>query len=259
MFPTKTFFNLTKNSLRCIHSTCPKFENKLVTEQENVKFREDILTTSTIDRWFEKINLAKLDLSIASVKSFAKNVYRRQVISDQLYNPQRVEILGPDLAIAHFVTHRGGIVKFANIDTIYNHKNKLDLPPVKDESYLIEAVNTSGMRLLYEGLDHFRDLKHLRSVSFRGNLEFDSWYMDRLSNIIPHVEYLDLGFCKKLNHHALSSIYRMRNLKCLNVEGISNSVEFHLTCLTIEAENPNLSIIGIVTKPKAKSAFDSDD
>ncbi|XKL67857.1 hypothetical protein PGB90_003348 [Kerria lacca] len=178
---------------------------------------------------------------------------------DQSYNSERVDILGPDLSAAHFFMCRGAGVKFVSDNNFIRCKRNRSsdvLPNTKDDSYKIEAIDASKMDLMYEALENLSNLKYLRWLSFENCQNFDNWYLDYLSKIAPNIEYLDLSYTK-IDHHALNCIYRLKNLKYINVEGIGYSELFSLTCLTIEAENPKLVILGLVLRKKPKSVFDS--
>ena len=65
--------------------------------------------------------------------------------------------LGPKLAVAHFLVYRGGAVKFYGIDRWYSRAegNADALPGRMVEKARIEAIDASGMDLMYEGLENF--------------------------------------------------------------------------------------------------------
>lgn len=88
------------------------------------------------------------------------------------YNPKRNEVLGNDLAAAHFVVFRKGKVKFFGHDQWVSEYRK-DAVPEKDEDdlpamqfelcalpttydprYLVEAVDLSNFPIRYEGLEN---------------------------------------------------------------------------------------------------------
>ncbi len=189
-----------------------------------------------------------------------KNLMHWMKFKDQLFRPERLEHLGPDLAAAHFIVCRGGGVKFVGENRFVRskiNKSYLVLPGTKDDSYKVEAIDASKMNLLYAGLKNISDLKYLKWISFSGCSEFDNWHLDYVSSIAPNIEYLDISFCKKVDHLGFGCFYRFRKLQCANVDGISDSDSFKLACLTLESEKPNLVLLGIPLKKRPKTAFSS--
>lgn len=250
--------NFSKPNFRQIQSSCVKFD------EEEVKYEKGKLTPAEKKDKPSEIffgtafQYEKWDTSIHGFKSAAKRLKQKFERMEQVYDPKRVEALGPDLAAAHYFTFRGGIVRFIGDNLIFDRKGYSRLPTRMDKSFLLEAISLPNFNLYYEGLDHLKDLHYLKAISFRGVEKFDNWYLDRVSHLVPTLEYLDIGFCKKVDFNVLHCLYRLKNLKCLNVEGISDSLEFKLGCLTLESEKRDLVVVGLLPKHVAKSAFDVD-
>ncbi|XP_065204501.1 uncharacterized protein LOC135834505 [Planococcus citri] len=200
----------------------------------------------------------KWDTSFKGMTVAARSLLRKYTRSDQVYNVRRVEILGPDLAAAHFFTKRGGIVKFIGENMVFDKTLYKSLPTSRDPSFHLEAISLPNFDLYYEGLENLRNLHHLKAISFRGVEQFNNWYLDRLSCLVPTLEYLDISYCNRVDFNGLHCLYRLRNLKCLNVEGVSDSLPFRVNCLTLESEKPDLVVVGLITRPKVKSAFDDE-
>lgn len=72
---------------------------------------------------------------------------------------ERLDMLGPDLAAAHFIVFREGRVKFhGHTDWVFsNEDDEYDLPVFKTEGFLLQEVDFSNMRVHYEGLENLSE------------------------------------------------------------------------------------------------------
>lgn len=224
--------------------------------EESILGRRNAKTGSGFS--FLKNNSIFRDVKSHTLMGTMKNILAKTKAIDQAYNPDRVRTLGPDLAAAHFIVCRGGGVKFVGEDKfIRGKKNRSNevLPGMKDPHYKVEAIDFSNGDFVYEAISNLADLKYLSWVSFRNCKYVDNWFLDHLSSVAPTVEYIDLTGCHKIDQFGLSCLYRFKKLKCVNVEDVSQTTEFNLTCLTMEAEMPDFVFIGLKLKPKPKSIF----
>lgn len=199
------------------------------------------------------------DITKKTLTSTMKHILNKAKVSDQSYNPDRVKALGPDLAAAHFIVCRGGGVKFVGENKFIrgkmNRSNEV-LPGEKDPSLKVEAIDFSGQgEFVYEAISNLADLKYFKWVSFKNCQYVDNWFLDHLSFSAPNLEYIDLTGCPRFNQFGLSCFYRFKQLKCVNVENVSQSTDFNLACLTLEAEHPGLVFLGLKLKPTPKSVF----
>ncbi|XP_061402581.1 distal membrane-arm assembly complex protein 2 [Musca vetustissima] len=163
----------------------------------------------------------------------------------QKFIPERHEILGPDLATAHFILHRGGLVKFVNAQhwTKADEDKNFKLPNKYDVNFKLEAIRCDNMRLYYEGLENIRWLQHLKFASFHNVLSFDDWCLDRFSGSqCANLEVLDISGTQ-CTARGLSCLYRLRNLKLLIVNDPQESLEYELTCSMLEETLPKLKIV----------------
>ena len=98
-----------------------------------------------------------LDFSISGIRKFLKASEEQTHDNNQAYLPQRSQVLGTSLAAAHFVTFRGGRVRFQGKTEwvkLDKKTNSVDLPGMYDANYITEALDCSKMTLLYEGLEN---------------------------------------------------------------------------------------------------------
>lgn len=188
---------------------------------------------------------APIDLSPTSIKKWwaRKNEERDTIL--QTYIPQRNQVLGNELAAAHFIVHRGGSVKFFNEDKWIkaDENNEYSLPRFYEEGKVLEAIDCTDMNLIYEGLQNLRDLKRVEWLSLNGCEKIDDWCMDRISSIFNHsLVYLDLRHCPNITYRGIGALYKMRNLKILYLDDFLRSTSYEMTCLLLQDANPELDI-----------------
>lgn len=70
--------------------------------------------------------------------------------------PERLMFLGPDLAAAYFIVHRGGAVKFIGNPDWHKRSpglfGRYELPEQKRPGLYLEAIDASNTELMFEGL-----------------------------------------------------------------------------------------------------------
>lgn len=161
------------------------------------------------------------------------------------YVPERNEMLGNELAAAHFIVSRGGAVKFANEDKWIkaDERKNYSLPRFYCGDKFLEAIDCLDMDLVYESMANFRDLQQVSWLSFNGCQYIDDWCLDSISNIFSEtVVYLDLRNCPKITYKGLGSLARMKNLKILYLDDFWRATTFELTCLLLQELNVDLDI-----------------
>ncbi|XP_023240510.1 uncharacterized protein LOC111638964 [Centruroides sculpturatus] len=96
------------------------------------------------------------NLNMAKIKEWRRKHLRKKEIEDQTFIPERFQILGSDLAAAHFIVHRGGSVRFKDQKNwIRKDKNGNYFLPSKFVSNLyLEEIDASGTGLIYEGFSN---------------------------------------------------------------------------------------------------------
>ncbi|GFG33747.1 hypothetical protein Cfor_05484 [Coptotermes formosanus] len=180
-------------------------------------------------------------------RKWIKEVKRDAAILDMRYIPERHQILGSNLAAAHFLVHRGAAVRFVgSTEWIKRRGDEYDLPNKYDPDYLIEAIDILDMKLYYEGLQNMTNLGSLQWLSLQNCLEVDDWWLDRISNEYRmSLEYLDISNCVQVTERGIGALYRMTKLRTLKVHSIASSHMFQLACLMLEDIHPQLKIEGV--------------
>ncbi|XP_018568499.1 distal membrane-arm assembly complex protein 2 [Anoplophora glabripennis] len=186
-----------------------------------------------------------IDVSPSSIKNWWSSKTEERDIILQSYLPQRNQMLGNELAAAHFIVHRGGSVKFFNEEKWIkaNEHNEYTLPKFYEEGKILEAIDCSDMNLMYEGLVNLRDLKNVVWLSLNGCEKMDDWCMDRISNIFSHsLVYLDLRNCPNITDRGIGALYKLMKLKILYLDDFLRSTTYEMTCLLLQEANPQLDI-----------------
>lgn len=162
----------------------------------------------------------------------------------QQYIPERHEILGPELAAAHFLLFRGGAVKFLHEKDWMraNDDGEFNLPKKYHPAFKVEALRCDNMTLYYEGLENLRYLEELKFLSMHNVPTFDDWCLDRVSGSgYPKLEVLDIsGTSCTVN--GLSCLYRIPTLKLLIVDDPKATLEYELACSMLQEAIPKLKI-----------------
>lgn len=193
--------------------------------------------------WFPTDAPKQTDFSIGNILRWFAHQKELSVKRNQRFIPERHEILGADLATAHFFIKRGGRVRFRGNGhwTERDEKDNVNLPSTFDSRYIVEAVDVNGFDLHYEGLSNLCGLVKLKWLSLKNCKNIDDWGLDKISAEFPELEYLDISGCEKITERGLESLYRMLSLKTLIVTNYSKSVAFELTCMMLEDCIPGLS------------------
>ncbi|CAL1679255.1 unnamed protein product [Lasius platythorax] len=193
--------------------------------------------------WFPMKAGKETDFSLGNISKWFAHQMTTYSKHEQRFIPERHEILGADLATAHFVVCRDGRVKFKGNTywTEKDEKGSYDLPNKYDSRYILEAVDASNVDLYYEGLSNLCGLRKLKWLSLKNCKNIDDWGLDKISAEFPELEHLDISGCKRITERGLESLYRMDSLKTLIVTNHYKSVAFELTCLMLEDCMPNLT------------------
>ncbi|KAL7051175.1 hypothetical protein ACKWTF_004368 [Chironomus riparius] len=161
-----------------------------------------------------------IDASPRGIKKWWKDYKVRKERFSQQFIPERHEILGSDLAAAHFLLFRKGKVKFIGQDWLEMNTEKdlmVPLPNKFNPHYEIEAIKCDNMVLYYEGLENIRRLRKLRYLSFKNVKTFDDWCLDRVSGSeFEKLEILDISDTN-VTANGLQALYRISSLKKLIV------------------------------------------
>lgn len=254
-------FSICRTSLRQYSTRKRVLEEsrkQVESDKTRLKWRQDYLDRG---EWYSKLRLfanenedmdvmtalqQPRDISVKGVKDWYKE--RRDVMEQamQAYIPERNEILGKDLAAAHFIVHRGGKVRFVGHTawTQRDEDDEYELPKFFDEKFKVEAIDFEGMDLFYEGLENTRLLHSLKHLSVRNVPRFDDWCLDRVSGSdLIALNTLNLTGTK-ITARGLGSLYRIPSLRTLIVDGsLRGNKEVELTVFMLQDLSPELKVV----------------
>ncbi|KAK9885896.1 hypothetical protein WA026_013770 [Henosepilachna vigintioctopunctata] len=187
-----------------------------------------------------------IDFRPSTILNWIKRKEREKEIILQSYIPERNQVLGNELAAAHFVVYRGGAIKFhgGNNWIKANEDGDYDLPSHYVNSQYIEAIDCSEMTLYYEGLTNLSKLQRINWLSFNGCENIDDWSVDYISGIFyKTLVYLDLRNCPSITERGLTALWKMENLKVLYLDDVLRSSEYEMTILMLQEHLPHLEIL----------------
>jgi len=169
-----------------------------------------------------------------------------RLVKSQEFVGERLLALGPDLAAAHFLCHRGCRVRFrGNKDWTEMVNGKLEMPAMFVKGWYIEAIDASQSSLVYEGLQNLRNLHHIKYLDISYCEMMDEWCMDRLTGeYCDTLEYLDISGCRQMNWNSLEILWRFKNLKTLVLKDMDHVEDLSLVCLMLLDALPKLKIVG---------------
>lgn len=186
-----------------------------------------------------------IDLRPTTIKNWwAKRKEKKEIMLQQ-YIPERNQMLGNELAAAHFIVHRRGSVKFFGQEKWIkaNDYGEYNLPKHYQDNMFLQAIDCTDMELYYEGLVNLRDLQQVEWFSLNGCQKLDDWALDRISNLFSNsLLYLDIRNMPLITFRGLGAFYKMDKLKILYVDDVFYSREFEMTCLMLQEINPDLDI-----------------
>ncbi|KAK7060653.1 ATP synthase subunit s-like protein [Halocaridina rubra] len=203
----------------------------------------------------------KIDLSPKAVKQWYQRWKSTKDLIDQSFLPERVSVLGCELAAAHFIVYRGGKVraKGSNEWIVKDSDDNYDLPRHYTPGYFVEAIDAPGTKLIYEGLECLGNLEYLQWLNLSNCSHLDDWCMDRICGQYGStLRYLNISNCPKITSKGITTCARLRELRTLDLTGHHNNQDIELICLLLEDVNPQLEIIGInyINSPKLQGNID---
>ncbi|XP_029178753.1 distal membrane-arm assembly complex protein 2 [Nylanderia fulva] len=228
---------------RILYAQGVEHEKHKYSLKEKEKIEKDNPQKPSNVMWISLKSKKEIDFSFGNFSKWLVHKRTEYIKENQSFIPERHEILGADLATAHFIVCRDGRVKFKGNTywTEKDEKGSYDLPNQYDSRYILEAVDASDTDLYYEGLSNLCGLHKLKWLSLKNCSNIDDWGLDKISAEFPALEHLDISGCEKITERGLESLYRMENLKTLVVTNHFRTVAFELTCFMLEDCMPNLT------------------
>lgn len=189
-----------------------------------------------------------LDHSFDNMRRYLRYEHFQHLQYDQRFIPERLLFLGPDLAAAHFLVHRGAAIKFVGDDAWIkkSKKGRYDLPGRRVPDLYIEAIDASGTELMFEGFDNLCDLRHVRMLRLAGCNYANDWMMGRIGTMFSQsLEMLDLSGCERLTAKGIAGLRQLKKLRYLRIEGLDHVKDLAKTALLMEDSIPGLKVLGV--------------
>ncbi|KFM74978.1 hypothetical protein X975_20039, partial [Stegodyphus mimosarum] len=181
----------------------------------------------------------------------AKNWYKEKKIeamrNDQRYIPDRHKILGPDLAVTHFIAYRGGKIKFKGKDSwaTIDHIRSGEVPCKYEPGYFVEELDASGLSICYEGFENLSDLICLKKLYLRNCPNVDDWCLSRSYLFENSLEYLDISGCHNVTERGICALHALKNLRTLVLNDTPNIGNKELVSLLLQEIIPKCQVIGV--------------
>uniref|UniRef100_A0AC34Q643 Mitochondrial ATP synthase regulatory component factor B n=1 Tax=Panagrolaimus sp. JU765 TaxID=591449 RepID=A0AC34Q643_9BILA len=210
------------------------------TRQETGAMSMETLTNHSMMRY--------LDHSFDNIRRCNEYEHLFHLQYDQRFLPERLLFLGPDLAAAHFLVHRGASIKFVGQSEWIKQDKKKHylLPGRKVPGLYIEAIDASGTELLYEGFDNLYDLEHVRMLRLAGCEYVDDWTLSRIGTMFADsLELLDLSGCHRISAKGLRGLHSLKKLSYLRLEGLDHVENLAKSALLLEEAIPGLTVLGV--------------
>uniref|UniRef100_A0A914CAB4 ATP synthase subunit s-like protein n=1 Tax=Acrobeloides nanus TaxID=290746 RepID=A0A914CAB4_9BILA len=201
-----------------------------------------------VETWQKLWHHRVTDHSFDHLKRVKRYEHFQHLQYDQRFIPERVIFLGPDLAAAHFLVHRGAAVKFVGDDSWYKRdgKKNYSLPGQRVPGLYLEAIDASGTELIFEGFDNLYDLEHVRMLRLADCKFVNDWVMPRIGAIFSNsLEMLDLSGCNRISAKGLRGLRHLKKLKYLRLEGLDHVKDLAKSALLLEEAIPGLIILGV--------------
>ncbi|XP_037085908.1 distal membrane-arm assembly complex protein 2-like [Pollicipes pollicipes] len=201
--------------------------------------------SSTLE-YFRELNAHAL--SRKAFHNFMENKIWENRVLDQRFLEDRHQILGFDLAAAHFVVARGGCVRFKGDEKWVKRLEDESIPLPGQYTYgmFVEELDASGTEILYEGLENFIRLSKLRALYLRDCPYVDDWCVDRVcGEFRQQLQHLDLSGCRRVSERGLEGVAQLKNLKSLTLERMDHIRLLPYMGLLLEDAIPGLVIHGV--------------
>ncbi|CAH8506266.1 unnamed protein product [Heterobilharzia americana] len=121
------------------------------------------------------------------------------------------------------------------------------LPPLPVKfvpNFLLQTIDLSGTKILYEGLEFLPYLTHLQYLRMRRCTDLDDFCLSRIGRI-KGLQFLDISECPSLTSKGLATLAQLKELRRLAVGGNPQIEDKELVCLLLEDDLPELCIDGV--------------
>lgn len=165
----------------------------------------------------------------------------------QKFSLERHDLLGPELAAAHFVVGMKGAVKLKEKTTWIraDSAGAYSLPRTNVINLFVEGIDLSDTDIIYEGFDNLDLLQEIRFLNLSNCEYLDDFCMPKLQRFKDSLEVLDISGCKLLTENGIACLHHLHKLKMLNIANTPNIRFKEVLTLWVEEMLPGCVVLGV--------------
>ncbi|KAM4752030.1 distal membrane-arm assembly complex protein 2 isoform 2-T7 [Cyanocitta cristata] len=183
-----------------------------------------------LDRWAQRLG---------AVAGWAQ---RGRLQNLNAYPQSPRDTFGDDAAAAEFTLAFGGGVRFLGQQRWIRPGSRSELPQLWHLP--VVGIDLSGTPITYRGLDNLVSLSHLSHLDLSGCPHVSDWALGRLHVFGATLQHLALARCPQVTERGLATLHHLRELRSLDVSGLSVPSPGLLRVLLEEAL-PGCQVLGM--------------
>ncbi|XP_069114999.1 distal membrane-arm assembly complex protein 2-like isoform X2 [Argopecten irradians] len=208
------------------------------------------------------------DLSLPQLVEDLQKSEQKRKVSQQSFDQQRYQTMGPEMSAAQFVINHGGKIKFYQfkewISSLQENPTSMILPETRMKDIKVEGLDLSGVQLVFEAYRNFVSLEHVRYICIRDTELFDDFSLTQLWLFRDSLEFLDISNCGTLTARGLAWLHHLENLKCLRLDNLKSVEDPEIVTELVCDMLPNCQIQGTIgvspshheeTKPQLSNQY----
>lgn len=202
-----------------------------------------------------------VDISLEGIRNWATRNQWADHVRRYTFDTEMIRLLGPELSAAYFIVAKGGAIKFSNSNrwfsmggdyTGYGNLSKKVarthdqlvkiLPTSISPGQSVEAINVSGLPLVYESFTAFQGCTNLHYLDISNCEYVDDWCLNKLHFQHKSLRYLDISGCKKVTDRGVASLVRLSQLTRLIMNDLPHITDNKIFMAHLESVLPNCQI-----------------
>ena len=153
----------------------------------------------------------------------------------------RIKEVGPDRACAEWLIRCGASVKWINSKNFMKDYNSL--PVGGGPMYKIEEVDATDAAIMEIGFPHFKNCAHLRKIKLKNCGYLEDASMRSIAYLLhENLAWLEVIQCHNISDEGLLALKKMKALKILHLENLTNVKEPQKVIASLEEALPKCQI-----------------
>ena len=153
----------------------------------------------------------------------------------------RIKEVGPDRACAEWLIRCGASVKWINSKNFMKDYNSL--PVGGGPMYKIEEVDATDAAIMEIGFPHFKNCVHLRKIKLKNCGYLEDASMRSIAYLLhENLAWLEVIQCHNISDEGLLALRKMKALKILHLENLTNVKEPQKVIASLEEALPKCQI-----------------